>query len=405
MPKDDSDGLLSRVAKLVRPGSVAQGETEPPELSREAVRQMLERRRRNDLVRQREFAALRKMRRASVVLAVQDQTDLMPPTAPTDTRVPTDLQAPDSRLHTLRRIEQIEHEMSTQWPQLPSRPSRPAGLPPTRPGATVAGAATQPAAMDTMVMPVPSALRSEAERPRARVILRPAEYPTTTDESPAEMLLTQAGLGSRFQTGLEGSTAEMALDAAFPRGLGDGPLPTHLLPDPKIESASILFAGGDTAAAQASLTTVLASGVGHEETWRALLDLYRATGQRQSFEALAAQLRAHFQPPPWRDLRAGASTPEPVREGVLQLSGRLTGSIADLLKSFDQQSRDLRRIDVSCAWLERIDFVAAGSLLNWAIAQQAAQRQLCFVDTHRLVAGFLKVVGLAAHADIQVRAD
>ena len=421
MPKDDSDGLLSRVTKFVRPAGTAPEEPESTELSREAMRQMLERRRRNDLVRQREFAALRKMRRVSGAAP-----EAMLPTAPAETRGPgepsrphTDIKVPDTRLQTLRKIEEIEHEMSATWPRRAGRaPALGAGA--ATPAPTPAPSPVSFPASAPVVASAPNALPAATAAPRARAVFRPTDYPTTTGEPPSGFMAVDGGGPSPTQVGTEGVTAEMGLDAtsrstgparamgpAAPAttGYGDAAVPEHLRPDPQIEAAAILFGSGADAGALNSLMTSLQSGEGHEETWRALLDMYRATGQRQAFDALAAQLRTHFEPPPWRDLRAGARAPEPARPGVLQLSGRLVGNIDDALKGFDPQVQGWNQIEISCAEVERIDFVAAGVLLNWVIAQRRAKRAVRIVDAHRLVAAFLRVVGLAAHADIQLRVD
>ena len=51
----------------------------------------------------------------------------------------------------------------------------------------------------------------------------------------------------------------------------------------------------------------------------------------------------------------------------------------------------------------RIDFTAAGTLLNWVTARQAEGRQVQFVEVHRLVAAFFTVIGISEHARVGVR--
>jgi ABC-type transporter Mla MlaB component len=60
---------------------------------------------------------------------------------------------------------------------------------------------------------------------------------------------------------------------------------------------------------------------------------------------------------------------------------------------------------ISCARLIRIDFTAAGSLLNWVSARQAEGRQVQFVEVHRLVAAFFNVIGIGEHARVVARRD
>ncbi len=59
----------------------------------------------------------------------------------------------------------------------------------------------------------------------------------------------------------------------------------------------------------------------------------------------------------------------------------------------------------SCARLIRIDFSAAGTLLNWVTARQAEGRQVQFIEVHRLVAAFFNVIGISEHARVIARRD
>ena len=60
-------------------------------------------------------------------------------------------------------------------------------------------------------------------------------------------------------------------------------------------------------------------------------------------------------------------------------------------------------IGVSCARLIRVDFIAAGDLLNWVLAQRNEGRSVSFTDAHRLVALFFGAMGINEHAKITVR--
>ena len=105
--KDDSApaGLLSRVVRFVRNPSSGFNEADAHDADRESsyskqmLKEMIERKRRNDFVRKREFDMLRKMRR-SEVLAGQD-----PGLRPSffQSSMPS---KPDDRATTLKKIEQ-----------------------------------------------------------------------------------------------------------------------------------------------------------------------------------------------------------------------------------------------------------------------------------------------------------
>lgn len=218
----------------------------------------------------------------------------------------------------------------------------------------------------------------------------PTDYPTTTAGLPSEL----RGGSTRMQP--------LAGDAPVAR-------PLEAEQQSRVEAAAILFAGGDAAQAQASLQRSMAPGAPcaqHEGAWRALLDLHRVTGQRAAFEALAADFQARLgsTPPAWRDLRAAAAPPS-AAPGALQLSGCLAGDMGHVLQALDRASQGVRQVRISCAQLERIDFVAAGSLLNWVIAQKLAQREVHLVDVHRMVAAFFQMVGISDRATVELRAD
>src|SRR6476619_2964402 len=115
MSKDDTGGggLLSKVVKFVRsPGSgwtdAEQDSGQASSYSKQMLKAMIERKRRTDFGRKREFDMLRKMRR-SEVMAGQD-----PAARPScfQSSLPS---KPDDRATTLKKIDEIEAQMSMQW--------------------------------------------------------------------------------------------------------------------------------------------------------------------------------------------------------------------------------------------------------------------------------------------------
>ena len=113
--KDESQpgGLLSRVVRFVKNPATTWGEDQADtdresSYSKQMLKEMIERKRRNDFVRKREFDMLRKMRR-SEVLAGQD-----PGLRPSffQSSMPS---KPDDRATTLKKIDEIEAQMSMQW--------------------------------------------------------------------------------------------------------------------------------------------------------------------------------------------------------------------------------------------------------------------------------------------------
>jgi hypothetical protein len=60
-------------------------------------------------------------------------------------------------------------------------------------------------------------------------------------------------------------------------------------------------------------------------------------------------------------------------------------------------------VSVSCARLIRVDFLAAGDLLNWVLTRRNESRTVQFTEAHRLVALFFTAMGISEHAQVHIR--
>jgi hypothetical protein len=87
----------------------------------------------------------------------------------------------------------------------------------------------------------------------------------------------------------------------------------------------------------------------------------------------------------------------------VELSGQLVGDISETLTKLQAGLGAAPVVSVSCARLIRVDFIAAGDLLNWVLARRNEARAVQFVDTHRLLALFFGAMGINEHAKVQVR--
>jgi len=87
----------------------------------------------------------------------------------------------------------------------------------------------------------------------------------------------------------------------------------------------------------------------------------------------------------------------------VELSGQLIGDISATLAKLQSESNQAPLVNVSCSRLIRVDFIAAGDLLNWVLSKRNEGRAVQFVDTHRLVALFFGAMGINEHAKVQVR--
>ena len=94
---------------------------------------------------------------------------------------------------------------------------------------------------------------------------------------------------------------------------------------------------------------------------------------------------------------------EPTQVASVELTGQLVGDIGNLLSELDRDIGAATLINVSCALLIRIDFIAAGDLLNWVLNRRSRGQTINFTETHRLVALFCGAMGINEHARVTVR--
>ncbi len=90
---------------------------------------------------------------------------------------------------------------------------------------------------------------------------------------------------------------------------------------------------------------------------------------------------------------------------TVELSGQIMGEPGPVLDKLEARLTGADMMVISCAKLVRVDFSAAGSLLNWVSARQAEGRIVQFTDVHRLVAAFFHVIGISEHAKVTTRVD
>jgi ABC-type transporter Mla MlaB component len=610
-PKEENTGLLSKVVKFVKSPTSnwndAEGDTDrESSYSKQMLKEMIERKRRNDFVRKREFDMLRKMRRSDV-MAGQDHS-----TRPSFFQNSM-ISRSDDRAVTLKKIDDIEAQMSMQWWKTnhsdgPGRTGT-TGQAPLAPAAGELNGSRDPtvaaelASMlefefsggqgDDAAPIVPDVSQSGlAELLGAATVIGSNPSDAVAPDSANSGGFGFEGFGRRSGSG--GLAALIAEQPETPRS-GSMPLATaaggeaievaeEFTHDPELEEASIRFANGDDAGAEAGLLEVLAPGgarIDHDETWLALFDLYRATGEHERFETAALDFAERFgrsapqwvsfpeavgrmnlpakppasgaavadwtcpvnmglqtvavmnaalarSPRPWRvswaklnaidraavdglkkAFTAWGSQPQPLHflapeklehflskatpsgdasvdpawwqlrmemlrlmhrpdefemvaldycvtyevsppswektackfkalqadgnpistptiigeafhdsvpaSGLMEmgrastvctveLAGEILGDAGEALAMLDARLGDAESIVISCARLIRIDFGAAGMVLNWVAAHGAQGRHVQFVEVHRLVAAFFNVIAISEHSRVVVRA-
>ncbi len=92
-----------------------------------------------------------------------------------------------------------------------------------------------------------------------------------------------------------------------------------------------------------------------------------------------------------------------VQVAALNLSGQLVGDIGQTLTQLDDQLSASVTLEIDCEHLLRVDFIAAGDLLNWVLARRAEERQVVFINPHRLIALFFGAMGINEHAKVKLQ--
>lgn len=261
-------GLLSKVVRFVTKPTTQWSELdktpepENPEVqfSKQALKEIMERKRRNDFVRKLEFDQLRKIRReankssgsgADGLSAASSAAMLEAGVAAEGAHAVSGKHAHPS--HTIEKINQIERQMSKQW-WAGDGASAPAAEP----------VAPVEAAPVNMSQPAPSAqspLEAQA----------PAAVPEVITAAPAA--LAPAVYDEQVESG-------------------------RFIHDTDLEEAAVLFANGDAAGAEASLLALVQQRrgdlMGQLTIWLTLFDLYRATGDQTKFDFHAIEFASKY---------------------------------------------------------------------------------------------------------------
>ncbi|HSI46822.1 MAG TPA: STAS domain-containing protein, partial [Ideonella sp.] len=95
--------------------------------------------------------------------------------------------------------------------------------------------------------------------------------------------------------------------------------------------------------------------------------------------------------------------PGGMRTAAVELSGQLVGDIGKTLAALEARLGTASVVNVNCQRLIRMDFVAAGDLLNWVLSRRSENRLVHFDDAHRLLALFFNAMGINEHARVKVR--
>ena len=422
---DKRTDLFGRMAQFVRgsstpaPAPQASESLQQAEAGKEALRQMLERKRHNDAIREREFNALRKILKAG---AATRETSSESDSILREATAPSDL---NERAETLKKIDDIESQMSKQWWK-------------------VQGGATRQAPLEagSSILPLQTA-------PGWQLDAQDSFPPTLQLDKPADGTLGVELDGLDDLHSISGS-----VHSAFSESKMVSVERGQTLSDPVLADVAVLFAQGDDAGTEQALLSALRgpqSKPNAVEPWAgALFDFYRCLQKREAFDTFAAEHEARFgrQAPNWAAFEvavgeasgAGPATELPVtqlpttilkepltletltddsaeavpatggaRRGRAKATGELTGELLGdcdaVLEAINNQYQGDGPLVVSCAALIRADFAAAGSILNWCAHAKSGGIDVELRKVSRLVAAFFMLIGINEYALIRTRSD
>lgn len=162
-----------------------------------------------------------------------------------------------------------------------------------------------------------------------------------------------------------------------------------------------------------------------DHLWMLLLEMVRVLGRQHEFEELSIDYCVTYEvsPPSWEPVKgmraeagagsaAGEGPGEETGEGAvstaasngeLVLSGEIEGKADAALNALAVYAAERGRIEVDCASLKRVDFAAAGNLLNALFGLAAKGKQVGFKRVNHLVAALFCVMGIQEVATIERR--
>ena len=342
--EDSSSGLFSKVARFVTNPTKGWDELEVKEselntgYSKDVLKAMIVRKKQNDFVRKREFDVLRKLRRTESTQSVARAG------RPSDFQSSLPSNA-DDRAMTVRKIDEIEAQMSNQWwrgkgaegaaasarpvaspPRLQDVHSRPSASPPSIPSPippsdpVASPRRPQSQSLDLKVnkaLSPPGPLNTPSPEQAYKQAAATAHAPLTSvsvapkHAEPYDVIEPppQWGKANSAATDMGGLGPGFSISNIFEN------VEVDIASEPELEEASIRFANGDNAGAEEALLMALKPGdltPERAEIWiAALFDLYRATGQQARFEESAIEFASRF----GRSAPAWFSTPELLKRG------------------------------------------------------------------------------------------
>jgi len=307
--KSDSPGLLSKMAMFVRNPTKDWSDLERPQaeqdssFDKQVLKQMIERKRQNDFIRKREFDQLRKLRSRGVSAVVGlGRPSVFQNSLATD---------PDGRAVTLKKIDEIEAQMSKQWwkGKQDAANAQGTGVPvvkytgsePTEPMPMAAGSNMSSRSISEQFNSTSSSLLNLGDAGALGTDFKATEMGDGMEPLPPASRAGPKAPPGVGQIPILGSLAHSygSVDQGFSTQNMFAVDVEDMATDPELEEAAIRFANGDDEGAESGLLAALRGDALMPEvahSWAAaLLDLYRATRDHARFDQAMAEFPHRFE--------------------------------------------------------------------------------------------------------------
>jgi anti-anti-sigma regulatory factor len=155
-----------------------------------------------------------------------------------------------------------------------------------------------------------------------------------------------------------------------------------------------------------------------EAGWLLALEALRLMNQQQRFDDVSIDYCVTYEvsPPPWEPMPAWIKQSQGSTEAKLEAApksgaegnsfavrGDLVGAIPSELAELRAYSQSASSVVIDCRELRRVDFTAAGELLNVVATLRANGKQVLFVEPNWMVLALMVVMGLHDLAEIRRR--
>ncbi len=271
---------------------------------------------------------------------------------------------------------------------------------------------TSPPAWDETIVPPQRSVRQSAAAAPAAVTM-----PASLDAQAVRQIEQVQRLAQRNRPVLIDLAPVRALDAA------GADLLVRVLSAFARAQRDLLVEGADALAVVVAGAIEAGRRDPSDACWLLQLELLRLLGRQQQFEDLSIDYCVTYEvsPPSWEPMPASVRVAGPgdgaaagkaveIPDGgfsatadAFVIEGELTGRAQEALTAMRGYAADRAEVVVDCRRLRRLDFVAAGELLNEVVALRTGGKYLVFRDLNHLVGALLSVMGIPDLAEIRLR--